>query len=173
MDCEWGITPFEKPVFPVILPPVGVLEVPVCSKHTWDVIGIARSDREIKRAAGLLADIPEGMPAVSLRAFVDGYIKAVNEYCDAAVDIYGIPDKPDFEHDEEETRLPVLTFGEHIVREHTGFDFDRINELDILDYKLLLADACKLKILGRSDGSGKQYLNECWEYMHRKSSIFE
>ncbi len=173
MDCEWGITPFEKPVFPVTLPPVGIINVPVCSKHTWDVINIARSGREIKRAAYLLAEIPEDMPIQSLCEFVSGYIKAVNDYCEDFADIYGIPDKPDFEHDEEETKLPVLTFGERIVREHTGFDFDRINELDILDYKLLLADACKIKILGRSDGSGKAYLNECWEFMHRKSSIFE
>lgn len=145
MDCEWGITPFEKPVFPVALPPVGIINVPVCSKHTWDVINIARSGREIKRAAYLLAEIPEDMPIQSLCEFVSGYIKAVNDYCEDFADIYGIPDKPDFEHDEEETKLPVLTFGERIVREHTGFDFDRINELDILDYKLLLADACKIK----------------------------
>ncbi|UKI16004.1 MAG: hypothetical protein L6V87_09935 [Ruminococcus sp.] len=85
------------------------------------------------------------MPIQSLCEFVSGYIKAVNDYCEDFADIYGIPDKPDFEHDEEETKLPVLTFGERIVREHTGFDFDRINELDILDYKLLLADACKIK----------------------------
>ena len=56
MDCEWGITPFEKPVFPVALPPVGIINVPVCSKHTWDVINIARSgifaaDRAVREYA--------------------------------------------------------------------------------------------------------------------------
>ena len=168
--------PFIKPVFNVPLPPVGRIRVPVCSKSVWDtlIISLSGNDDMLRMAAKLLfANIPDDMPAASLREFTEGYISGIEEYCKENADIFMIPEKPDFEHDEVPLKLPIMTFGESVVKEHTGFDFDRISELDILDYRMLLADACKLRMLRRADGKGREYLNECYDFMHGVSDIFE
>lgn len=170
------ITLFEKPVFKIPLIPVGMMSVPVCSKGIWDALIFSRCGKgEMlrKTAKALCKDIPDNMPLSSLREFADRYIDCVNEYCKANCDFFSLPEKPDFEHDEEPLKLPVLTTGENLVKEHTGFDFDRINELDILDYRTLLADACKLRILRRADGKGREYLNECYDFMHKNSNLFD
>ncbi len=38
---------------------------------------------------------------------------------------------------------------------------------------MLLADAVKFKVLNRADGKGKEFLNECYDFMHRKSNLFD
>lgn len=170
------ISPFEKPVFKIDVPPLGVKSVPICSKGIWDQLVLSAesdSERDIRRSAEALSDFPDHVPVSVLKKFICNYKEIVEKYCDIYKDIFMIPEKPDFESDDnEKIRLPVITFGESVVAEYTGFDFDRINELDILDYRMLLADACKLKILRRADGEGKKYLNECYDYMHQNSNIF-
>ncbi|MCM1525561.1 MAG: hypothetical protein NC120_14035 [Ruminococcus sp.] len=169
------ISPFEKPVFKISVPPLGVKSVPICSKGIWDRLlmsAVSDSEKDIRKSAEALSDFPENVPVSLLKKFICDYRESVEAYCEMNKDIFMIPEKPDFENDDEKIRLPVITFCENIVAEYTGFDFDRINELDILDYRMLLADACKLKILRRADGEGKKYLNECYDYMHRNSNIF-
>ena len=43
--------------------------------------------------------------------------------------------------------------------EHSGLSFDKIAELDILDFRMLLADAVKYRVLNRSDGKGREFPN--------------
>ena len=100
------------------------------------------------------------------------YREAVEKYCEDNIDIFGLPKSFGMDSGEE-CRLPVVTYAERLVYEHSGLPFDKISELDILDFRMLLADAVKYRVLNRSDGKGKEFLNECYDFMHRRSTLFE
>ena len=100
------------------------------------------------------------------------YREAVEKYCEDNIDIFGLPKSFGMDSGEE-CRLPVITYGERLVYEHSGLSFDKIAELDILDFRMLLADAVKYRVLNRSDGKGREFLNECYDFMHRRSTLFE
>lgn len=171
------ITVFDKPIFKINLRPYGIISVPVCSKSTWDTLIYAMSTlnrtKLYEAAKALYPDLPENIPDVSVIVFLDEYMDQVEEYCKINIDIFGIPEKPDFDKTEEKLKLPIITYNTHIVQEYTGLDFERINELDILDFRMLLADAVKVIILRRADGKGTEYLNECYNFMHKISNMFD
>lgn len=173
-----SISPFNKPIFHIPALPYGYIDVGVCSKAQWDRLKAASTAGDTVTLAAVLSqlgvDLPGSAPDMLTESISEAYIMAVEEYCEQHKDIFGIPEKPDFENDEgEELKLPVVTFGERLVYEHSGLDFFQINSLDILDYRMLLADSVKVKCLRREDGKGKEYLNECYDFMHRISNMFE
>lgn len=172
-----GLFPFEKPVFTLSCPPFGEVRARVCRKITFDKIayflsgGRAEYDKIVREIP--MQDIPDNFTVTLATAFVflSNYRNVVEEYCEKNTDIFGIPQRLDFE-DREKIKLPIVTASERLVREHSGLSFSQINELDILDYRLLLADSVKLNILERADGKGREYLNECYDCMHKNSDIF-
>lgn len=173
-----NISPFNKPVFHIPALPYGFIDVGVCSKAQWDRLKAASTAGDTAVLSAVLShmgvNLPDSTPSMLTEGFAEAYIKAVEAYCERYTDIFGIPEKPDFENDEGEAlKLPVMTFGERLVYEHSGLDFFQISCLDILDYRMLLADAVKVKCLRREDGKGKEYLNECYDFMHRISNMFE
>lgn len=173
-----NILPYEKPLIKVSGGIFGMIGIPICSKADWDFLIYAVALKQQKtlseavRRLGL--QLPEHTPQKLLESILVQYRDAVEEYCESNMDIFNIPENLDFDTmNEEKLKLPILTFGESMVREHTGFDFEKINQLDILDYRMLLADAMKLKMLRRADGKGKEYLNECYNCMHKISNMFD
>ena len=52
------------------------------------------------------------------------------------------------------------TLEEKIVREYTGYDFDRIENMDVFTYWLYLHDAAIFNF-GHSE-AGVEYLEKCW-----------
>lgn len=167
--------PFKKPVFTLSCPPFGEVRARACRKIIFDEIvyflsgGGTDHGRLIKEIA--VDKLPDNISLATAAVFLNAYRNAVEEYCEENIDIFGIPRKLDFE-EHEKIKLPVITASERLVHEHSGLDLFRINELDILDYRLLLADSVKLNILERADGKGKEYLNECYDCMHKNSDIF-
>lgn len=162
-----------KPDFIIPCPPLGAARVRVCSKRIWDIITV------ISKGFGSPAQIREAVKEIAPEinaellgitcgmAFLKTYRDTLEEYMNRNKDYFGFPEKLDFDAmNEEKCRLPVMTYGENLVHMHTGFNFAEIQELDILDYRLLFADAVKLRILSRPDGEGKKYLNDCYDYMH-------
>lgn len=169
--------PFKKPVFTLSCPPFGEVRARVCSKGVYDKIQylLTTGSGDISEIMG---EIPvENLPGnicltyTTCFEFLTNYRNAVEKYCEENIDIFGIPKKEEFET-EEPVRLPLVTVSERLVYEHTGINFREIDELDILDYRLLLADAMKWRILQRQDGKGREYLNECYDCMHKNSDIF-
>jgi hypothetical protein len=54
----------------------------------------------------------------------------------------------------------VNTLEEKIVRDYTGYDFDRLCELDVFSYWLLLHDAVVYNC--QQTEQGRAYLEKCW-----------
>lgn len=161
------ITAFPKPIFRVDVPAAGVISCRSCSVLVYrrlccgaytaaDISGI------------IIGDVPPLIHS-TLTIFVKNYIKALDDYRKRNCDILAVPD--DGSVPEEKCRLGVSTFYDHCVYEYSGFDFERINELDIIDYWLLLADSVKLMVL-KNKQEPEKYLNGCWCYMHDEVSPF-
>lgn len=49
-----------------------------------------------------------------------------------------------------------------IVQEYTGFDFDRVDELDVFTFWGLLRDAVIYSC--KQSEAGREYLEKCWLY---------
>lgn len=52
------------------------------------------------------------------------------------------------------------TIEEKIVYEYTGYNFDRLDELDVFEYWLLLRDAVVYNYMQTEEG--REYLENCW-----------
>lgn len=52
------------------------------------------------------------------------------------------------------------TLEEKIVRDYTGYDFDRIDSLTIFEFWLCLRDAAIFNC--QQSENGRDYLNKCW-----------
>lgn len=172
-----GLFPFEKPVFTLSCPPFGEVRAGVCRKITYDRIefflngGGAARVREIMRE--ILPELDfEDVTFSTAFVFLRAYKEAIEDYCQKNTDIFAVPEKVDFSEEKVQIKLPIITASERLVHEHSGLSFAEINELDILDYRILLADSVKVNILSRPDGKGREYLNECYDCMHKNSDIF-
>ncbi len=62
--------------------------------------------------------------------------------------------------DSDEGHYEVNTIEEKTVSNYTGYDFDRVDELEVFQYWLLLRDAIVYKHLQTKEGS--EYLEKCW-----------
>lgn len=64
------------------------------------------------------------------------------------------------EEDNSKGHYEVNTIEEKIVSEYTGYNFDRIEDLEVFEYWLLLRDAIVHKYLQTQEG--REYLEKCW-----------
>ena len=165
--------------FNVEFAPYGNYNISPCNKSMWDLLILSVNNNNpkmiIDRVYDLLGDsMPCKTPLIgACRAFIINYISAVDSYCNDNFEKFKIPEHLDFknaneEEDEEKEplRYPIFTFEEYMVKDYTGLNFNQIAELNILQYKYYAADAQKVNILKRVDGTGTQYLNECYDYMN-------
>lgn len=69
---------------------------------------------------------------------------------------------PYYPEDDEEDKghYEINTIEEKIVSEYTGYNFDRLDELTIFEYWLLLRDAVIYNYMQTDEG--KEYLENCW-----------
>lgn len=54
----------------------------------------------------------------------------------------------------------VNTIEEKIICEYTGYNFDRLEEMDVFEYWLLLRDAIIYNYMQTE--KGQEYLENCW-----------
>lgn len=169
----------EDITFDVNFEPYGNFRAKPCSKYTYDfVVDVITSARvkstDILKGVDMLIERPCKTPIIgACRVFLYNYITAINNYCKANFEKFAIPEHLDVpegmdveeEEKREPLRYPLYTYEEHLVREYTGFNFKEIQELDILIYKFYAAEAYKVAVLKRVDGTGTAYLNECYDYM--------
>lgn len=159
------ITAFSKPIFNISVPTAGVISCRTCTVITY---------RRLKCGAYTAEDISDIIigelpPFIrsTLTIFIQKYIAELEKYRDDNCDILRVP--VDGSEPEKKCRLSVSTFYDHCVKEYSGFDFSEINELNIIDYWLLLADSVKLMAL-QNKKDPEDYLNGCWCYMHDKAT---
>ncbi|NFF80439.1 hypothetical protein FDA09_11820 [Clostridium botulinum] len=68
--------------------------------------------------------------------------------------------------DEDKGHYEVNTIEEKLISEYTGYNFDRINELEIFEYWLLLRDAIIYRHMQTKEGN--EYLENCWRIEQTK-----
>lgn len=67
---------------------------------------------------------------------------------------------PYYPSDSDNGHYEVNTIEEKIVSDYTGYNFDRVEELEVFEYWLLLRDAVIHKYLQTEEG--REYLENCW-----------
>lgn len=67
---------------------------------------------------------------------------------------------PYYPTDSDDGHYEVNTIEEKTVSDYTGYDFDRVEELEVFEYWLLLRDAIVYKYLQTKEG--REYLEKCW-----------
>ena len=61
---------------------------------------------------------------------------------------------------ERKGHYEVNMLEEKIVRDYTGYDFDRLNNLSVFEFWALLRDAIVYNC--KQTEEGRKYLNDCW-----------
>lgn len=159
------ITVFAKPVFKIDVPLTGVISCRTCTVGTYRRMKCGRIT-EADITSIIDGDIPSFLQS-TLLIFIRKYIETIEKYFDENCDVLKVPDNG--EAPQKKCMLNVNTFYDHCVFEYSGIDFERINEMDIIDYQLLLSDSIKLMIL-QNKKDPVDYLNGCWCYMHDKAT---
>jgi len=62
--------------------------------------------------------------------------------------------------DSDEGHYTVNTLEEKIVCKYTGYNFDRLEDMEVFEYWLLLRDAVIYNYMQTEDG--REYLENCW-----------
>ena len=169
------------PIFTVSFAPYGNVYVKPCTKILFEDILNAlngKNSREIYRCTESVIgknNMPCRMPlSVSCRAFLQRYLRALDDYCEKNMDYLKMPERLEFgEEEKPKLKMPISTYEESMVHDYTGLSFSEIGELDILNYRFYLIEAYKVSILKRADGTGTEYLNECYNYMHQIDDDFD
>jgi len=73
---------------------------------------------------------------------------------------------PYYPDEGEDGRYEVNTIEEKIVSEYTGYNFDRIDELGVFEFWLLLRDAIIYRYMQTEEG--RKYLDNCWRIEQTK-----
>lgn len=176
----------DEVTFNVDFQPYGSYTLAPCTKADFDFIVSVITDANVKSkdvikgVEILINDLPCTPIISACRVFLYQYVQAIIGYCDAHFEKYKIPehlDVPDANMDGEDEekkeplRYPLYTYEEYLVREYTGFNFKEIQALDIMTYKFYAAEAYKISVLKRVDGTGTAYLNECYDYMQEMKNF--
>ena len=154
--------------FYVSLPVSGVIGCTVCTKADWEKIcreniSSEWQERFIRKYAA--AEIKDFERSQYIRA----YIKALKDIKHEFMDLLEIPQNiPD---GKKPCKLRCCTSAEHLVYTHTGVDFIRQGDVDIVTWWQWVADAYKYNILANLGDKGEEELNECWYFMHDEPDI--
>ena len=159
------ITAFAKPIFRIDVPAAGVISCRTCTVITYRRLKCGTFTAE-DISGIIIGDLPPFLHS-TLTIFIRKYIAELDKYRKDNCDILQVPD--DGSEPEKKCRLGVSTFYDHCVKDYSGLNFAEINELNIIDYWLLLADSVKLMAL-QNKKDPEEYLNGCWCYMHDKAT---
>lgn len=160
------ISMFAKPVFKINVPAAGEISCRTCTVGTYRRFEYGTFNKA-DLGSVILGEMPPFLISTKI-IFVKNYVEAIEKYCDENCDILRVPE--DGNPPEKKCKLNVNTFYDHCVFQYSGIDFERINFMDIIDYKMLLSDSVKLMIL-QNKIEPVDYLNGCWCYMHDKATI--
>lgn len=160
------ISMFAKPVFKIDVPLTGIISCRTCTVGAYRRFECGTfSEKDIESV--IIGNMPPFLLSTKI-IFVKKYIEEIEKYCDDNCDVLKVPD--DGKPPEKKCKLNVNTYYDHCVYEYSGIDLERINEMDIIDYRLLLSDSIKLTIL-KNKTDAVEYLNGVWCYMHDKATI--
>ena len=156
------ITAIRKPIFTIDVPTIGKISCRTCSLREYKQLRTLRGLRNILENIAV-NDIPQTLKTAEI-IWAEKYLKAVDDFIHDYRDFLELPTDGK-EKEQEICRLKILTMPEKIAADYTGLDFNEILDLDIIDFKLITADAYKYMIMQNKPDAVK-YLNGCYAYMH-------
>ena len=165
-----NILPFTLPEFAIGIPiPKTTVILSAPTKNDYYRMTAARNKH---RLAGEMMEKYSGTSVPLLpdmgEAFINEYLRQINEYREKNMDYLKIPGSSDFTVDVPD-KLPVMTYGENAVYTYSGIDFIRQKDINIIEYWMILADSLKARISQTKEG--REYLDECWHDMHRVNTM--
>lgn len=166
-----NILPFRTPVFSVRIPiPNTVITLRTPSKA--DYYGMLMCSDKLTAAELIIkkySDVHVPMTNVSAAVLISEYTEALQKYRTDNMDVMCVPKKEDYGAGTQ-NRFPVITGDESVVYEHCGLTIAQQNELPVTEYWVLLADAVKMRAMKTK--AGTEYLEECYNDMHRINTLF-
>ena len=155
MTADWD--------FYVKLPITGIVGCKVCTKAMWEAISRKKA---VKKDISTFFEEYVEKPVVDYEqaALIREYVKTLRDIKHEFMDILEVPE--DIPDNEIPCKLNCYTQAEHLVYKHTGVDFIRQSDVDIITWWQWAADAYKYAIVYNLGDEGKKQLNSCWYYMH-------
>ena len=160
------ITAIRKPVFNIDIPTIGKIPCRTCTVADHRRLLVMRDLRNVLERVSF-GDIPQTLKTVEI-IWAKMYLKEIESYCRKNPDALMIPTQGGA-GDGEKCLLDIFTSADKLVADYAHLSFIEILEIDIIDYRLLAADAYKHMIL-TNKVDGIKYLNGCYCNMHNISS---
>ena len=151
----------RKPIFTIDVPTIGRISCRTCTLREYKQLQAFQGLRDILGSVAV-GDIPQTLKAAEI-LWAKKYLEAIEDFAEKNKDILKIP--TDGKEDDEKCRLKIVTLQEKLASDYSGLNFRELLDLDIIDYKLITADAYKHMIMCNKTDAVK-YLNGCYAYMH-------
>lgn len=156
------ITAIKKPVFTIDVPTIGKISCRTCTLREYKQLQTLQGLRNVLENV-VIGDIPQTLKAVEI-IWAKLYLGAVDDFIGKNKDFLMMPSDGK-EKEQEKCRLKILTMPEKLAADYTGLNFCEILDLDIIDFKLISADAYKFLVMQNKPDAVK-YLNGCYAFMH-------
>lgn len=162
------LLPITLPQFKIEVPLIGTFLFSVCTVGEYKQLKMQDSVRQIFEKLASTENLPDSMLHSSIEIWRIKYIEAVESYIESQKDCLCVP--TDGSVGEEKCMFPVLTMEEKMFCDYTGLNFLQMNEINYIDYRLIVADAAKLNVI-KNKTDGIKYLNSCYGYMFDRFSL--
>ena len=163
------ITAIRKPIFEIDVPTIGKISCRTCSVADHRKLCVMRDLRSILERV-TLEDIPQTLKTIDI-IWTKLYLNEIEQYTRNNMDVLMIPASGDSEDEEKEKcLLKIHTVVDKLVADYTHLSFIEIQDIDIIDYRLIAADAYKHMIMTNKPDA-VAYLNGCYCNMHEICSM--
>lgn len=164
------VTAIRKPVFIIEVPTIGKIPCRTCTVADHRRLRTKRDLRNVLERVAV-GDIPQTLRTIEI-IWAEMYLNEIEKYCRRNMDALEIPTggstgKPG---ENQKCMLNIFTSTDKLVADYAHLSFIEIQDIDIIDYRLLAADAYKYLIMtNKTDGI--DFLNGCYCNMHNIFSM--
>lgn len=165
------LTAIKKPVFTIDIPTIGKISCRTCTVAEHRRLRAGRDLRNVLERVAV-GDIPQTLKAIDI-IWSKMYLKKIEDYCNANMDALVLPSAGDFGKPGDKNKecfLQIYTTTDKLVADYAHLSFIEIQDIDIIDYRLIAADAFKHSVLTNKP-DGIDYLNGCYCNMHNIFSV--
>lgn len=157
------ITDFIKPILKIDVPTVAVIPCRTCTIAQYKKLRRLENAADVLKAVSLADKLPDILLNTAVYIWAEKYIEAIEDYCSNNVDWLAVPS--DGTEDAKRAKLEVFTAADKLVADYARLSFRELQSVDVIDYRLLLADAVKHNIYKNKEDA-VDYLNGCYCNMH-------
>jgi len=159
----------KKPVFVIDVPTIGKISCRTCTVADYRRLCVMRDLRNVLERVAV-EDVPQTLKAIEM-IWAKLYLKEIDEYTQENMDVLAVPSSGDQDESEEEKcLLKIHTVLDKLAADYAHLSFIEIQEIDIIDYRMIAADAYKYMIMTNKPDA-VEYLNGCYLNMHEICSM--